>query len=120
MLLIEIFLGIIAGSLIIAAIFFIIFLFSIKNTLNKANESIEEGKNQLYCISQKSTNLLDDTDDLILDLKRKSDSINFLFTPLERFNKSYNETKIKNYIYQIEELLTLGLFLFDKVKKSRK
>lgn len=119
MLLVEIFLGIIAGSLLIAAIFFIIFLFSMKKTLTKANDFIDEGKYQFYQISQKSSKLLNNTDDLIVDFKRKSESINFLFAPLEKFNANYNEKKIQKLFYQIEELLNIGLILFDTTKKSR-
>lgn len=119
MLLVEIFLGIIAGSLLIAAIFFIIFLFSIKKTLIKANEFIDEGRNQVYQISQDSSKLLNNTDDLVIDFKRKLESINFLFVPLDKFNKNYNEQKIHKLICQIEELLNIGLILYDTTKKNR-
>jgi uncharacterized protein YoxC len=119
MVLIEIFLGIIAGSMFTAGIFGIFFLYSAKKTLTKANDFIDEGKDQLYYISQRSINLLDDTDDLILDIKRKTDSVDFLFAPLEKYNKNHNEPKIKDYIYQIEELLSIGIILFDKVKNRK-
>lgn len=64
--------------------------------------------------------LLKTTNDIAVDLKKKSETLNVFFQPLKKFDKKKSDLKNRKYdkIAEIISFATDGIALFNKLKKK--
>ncbi len=118
----EICLIAITVAFIALVIFLMITFRSIKKTVKQTNITLIETQKDLSGVSRAAIELLYSANDLTLDIKKKSESLNFLFHSLVSMNESKHEkikTKtISDKISEVVECVGCGIVMFNKIKEG--
>jgi uncharacterized protein YoxC len=118
MLVVDISMGIIAFAFVVLVIALLVAISKIMRILKTSNRTMKN----IEHITDESKSLVKNANDLTADIKEKSESLNFLFRPLSRLNKS----KSNPQQYQAEKIAAIinyatdTLMLFNKLKKKKK
>ncbi|MBX9838699.1 MAG: DUF948 domain-containing protein [Silvanigrellaceae bacterium] len=117
----EIIASITGVAFIAIAISVIITLKRVRNFIKKTDSVLKEVQNTLRSLSEPSIELIHDTNKLILDVKKKSESLDPIFHPLYNLKKERSEgpkgfEKICDLLGYVSE----GIQLFSKIKDEIK
>ncbi len=99
----EICIGVVSIAFVVLVIFLIMTLRDVSNTLKQSKQMIRN------------------FDELIANLKEKSQALDLFFKPLEKLSKKKAETKnLKNYekAAEVINFATDGILLFNKLKRK--
>ncbi|GAB4189087.1 MAG: hypothetical protein Tsb0015_09580 [Simkaniaceae bacterium] len=112
-------------AFIILVVFLIMTFITTRRTLKETTITLMHIQRQMQALSKESISLIQNTNDLTLDIKKKSESLNFIFHALASFNKNkfhvLEMEKQKNISEKISEILECvgsGIILFNKIKEG--
>jgi uncharacterized protein YoxC len=115
----EIIVGVIALAFILLVIFLIMTLRQFRQVMKKSERVLTETHYLLHSIHKPGTELIENTNDLILDVKKKSEGLDVLFHPLYHLKKNKAEESCET-ISEVLEFVGEGLRLFSKIKNEMK
>lgn len=118
----EIIVGIIGITFAILATFCVINLQRLGKVLKKTDCLINEVHLTLRSLSGPSVMLIDNTNELISDVKKKSEALDLLFHPLYGIKKELSSKRHKGLekVCDLLEYVTQGIQLFSKIKDEIK
>lgn len=117
----EIIVGIIAVTLIITAIIFIIISHKLARVIKKTDHVLSGANHLMRSLSDPTSELIHNSNKLVLDVKKKSESLDVIFRPLYGFKKV--KSGHHDGLEKVGEILcciTEGIQLFSKIKKELK
>src|SRR5579872_1285399 len=110
---VEISIAVIAGAFLILSVFLIISLLS-------ANKAMKAMQKDVHHLSTETIKLMQNTDEFVTDVKRKSAALNFLFRPLWNRERAHREEKGHSETEQTFAAaiawVTDGVNLFNQIK----
>ncbi|MGL4539588.1 MAG: DUF948 domain-containing protein [Candidatus Rhabdochlamydia sp.] len=115
---IEVCIAISTIAFVILVIFLIMALRNSCATLKKTKHTLGKMEAELKEISSESIILLKNVNDLAVDIKKKSESLNFLFTPLLELSRK-KPHKAKNKYEKLTEVVNYvadAVILLKKIK----
>lgn len=115
---VEISVGIIAIAFVVLVVFLVITLKRLRKVMKKTERVLSDVHQTLNALSNPSIELVQNTNRLIIDVKKKSEGLDFLFRPLYSLKKSEGHTADK--IGDIAQFVAEGIQLFNKIKKEMK
>ena len=116
----EFIVGSIGVAFILLTVFFIITLLRLQKVIKKTDLVLKETHHLIRSISEPSVELIENTNELILDVKKKSEGIDVIFQPL------YNLKREKSNVHRFDKICELvgciadGIELFRKIKNEIK
>lgn len=110
----EITVGVIALAFMFLVIYLIIALRDVRKTLKKTQRLLTDLHQLLDAVSEPSKNIVHNVDKLTHDLRRKSEGLDILFSPLYALHKKQTENKISPLFECIGEAIRL----FRKIKNE--
>ena len=117
----DIIIGVIGIAFIILVIFLIMTLLRLRRVLKTANRILMKADHLLHDLSEPTVELIDNSNKLVMDIKKKSEGLDVIFRPLYGLKKERPEehTGYKK-ISEILEYVVEGVQLFSKIKKEMK
>ena len=118
----EIIVGIIGLAFIAMVVFIIIALQRLRKVIKKTDRVLSEVHHFVRSMSEPSVELLDNSNKLVMDIKKKSEGLDVLFHPLYHLKKEKSEGHHKG-LEKVCDLLgyvTEGIQLFQKIKNEMK
>lgn len=117
----EFIVGGICVAFIVLVVFLIITLQKVRKLMKKADRVLTEAHITMHTLSEPSLTLVENANDLIVDIKEKSEGLDVLFRPLYTMKKEKSHTK-NSYekISEIMECVAEGVRLFSKIKNEIK
>lgn len=115
---IDISIGIIAIAFVILVVFLVMTLIRLRKVLKKTDRVLSDVHQTLNTLSVPSSELIQNSNRFVLDLKRKSEGLDVLFRPLYALKKSESHSGGK--FSDIAIFVTEGIHLFNKIKKEMK
>ena len=117
----ELIVGVIGIAFIVLVIFFIITLQGLRKTAERTEQTMKEAHHLLRVLTEPTIELIENTNKLIEDVKKKSEGLDVIFRPLYAFRKDRSEKpnsleKICGVLGFVEE----GIQLYKKIKKEMK
>jgi hypothetical protein len=117
----EIIVGIIGIAFIVLVVFCVIALQRFRKVIKKTDYVLKEVHYLLHSITEPSVELIENTNKLVLDVKKKSEGLDVLFGPLyclkkERSGGHKGCEKICDLLGYVAE----GIQLFNKIKNEMK
>jgi preprotein translocase subunit YajC len=117
----EIIVGVIALTFVVAVIFLILTLQDLRKTTKKTDRFLTDMHKTLEVISESGSHLINNANKLTLDIKKKSESLDILFRPLHLINKDKSEEKnTYEKASGIMECIAESVLLFVKIKDEIK
>ena len=110
---IEISVAIIAFALLAGMTCSVILLLRTQKTLEKAKEDFHK-------VSMEAVELMKKLDELVTDIKSKTDSLDMLFNPLKAFSKGKRRGEATGTVSEVVEWVGTSLDLFNKIKHAVK
>jgi uncharacterized protein YoxC len=83
----------------------------------QVRKTISHIQTDIHLLSLEISNLIGSVDELTTDLTKKSQSLNFLFAPLNHMNSTEEATSQNNTFPQFVEWAATSLVLFKKSKE---
>jgi len=117
----ELIVGSIGLAFVILVVFLIITLQKLRKLMNKADRTLTDINSILSVITEPGIEMISNANKLVADVKKKSESLDFLFRPLYALKKEKSESK--NGCDKISELIDCvadGVRLFSKIKNEIK
>lgn len=114
---IDISVAVIAFAFVVLVIFLIATLRKVMQTLHTSKRAIKN----LDHISEEGKKLIRTSNDLAIDIKEKSEALNFFFHPLEKLNKRRSDPRHLQ-VEKIAEIINFAMnsmVLLNKLKKKR-
>jgi len=117
----EIIIGVIGIAFILLVIFLIMTLLRLRRFIKTADRVLTKADHLLHAISEPTVELIQNSNKLVMDVKKKSEALDVIFRPLYCLKKERSEepTAYKK-ISEILELVIEGVQLFSKIKKEMK
>ncbi|HSW85918.1 MAG TPA: DUF948 domain-containing protein [Rhabdochlamydiaceae bacterium] len=115
----EICVAVISFAFVILVVFLIITLKNAAASLKQTKHILNKLEHELVDISGESVKLIKVANELTTDIKKKTESLNFLFRPLFKINKEKSEEdEHDNYakVSNIMNYISQGILLFKKLK----
>lgn len=115
----EICVAVISFAFVMLVVFLIITLKNVTSNLKKTKQILNKLEHELVDMSGESVKLIKNANELTEDIKKKTESLNFLFRPLFKFNKEKSEdNEHDNYekVSNIMNYISQGILLFKKLK----
>ena len=116
---IEIGVGIIALAFVVLVIFLMISLKRLRKVMKRTERLLSEAQNLLHGLSEPSAELIQNSNKLILDVKKKSEGLDLLFRPLYALKKGTEGHPTWKYA-DIAGFVLEGIRLFNKIKHEIK
>jgi len=111
---IEIAVSIIAFALVVSMIASIAFLM-------KTAKTLESAKRDIHNLSTEAADLMNKIDSLVVDLKSKTDSLDFVFRPLKLIGKGkHHRSETSETVSDVVEWVGTSLTLFNKIRNAVK
>lgn len=98
-------------SVALIAVAFVVLVVVVAITLVKAQRDLHD-------LSVETAKLVKKLDDLTTDVQSKSESLDFVFQPLQALNRELHRKKPNERVKDVVDLVTLSLTLFDKIKAA--
>lgn len=98
-------------SVAIIAVAFVALVVVVVMTLVRAQRDLHD-------LSTEATKLIRKLDALTDDVQSKSESLDFVFRPLQSLNRELHRKKPHDTAKEMADLVTLSLVLFDKIKAA--
>ncbi|MDR2539360.1 MAG: DUF948 domain-containing protein [Chlamydiales bacterium] len=115
---IEVCIAVSTLAFVVLVVFLVMTLRSSCATLKKAKHTLTKVEGDLKEISTESVTLLKNVNDLTVDVKEKSESLNFLFAPLLKLSHGKSH-KTKNSYEKLTEVINYvadAVILLKKIK----
>jgi uncharacterized protein YoxC len=113
--------GIVAIAFSMLVIFLFVTLNRLLRVIKKTDRVLTEASHLLRSISEPTVDLIENTNKLIVDVKKKSEGLDILFHPLYGLKKEKPErSKSSERLYEILGCALEGIQLFNKIKKEMK
>ncbi len=117
----EIIVGAIAGAFIVLVVFAIIALQNVSKTLKRADRTLMEAQKALEAFSGPGQDLLQNTNKLVVDVRKKSEALDVLFRPLYGVKRERHEPKNRyEKVSEVMEFVAEGVRLFSVIKEDIK
>jgi|GEM_PF-1634975 uncharacterized protein YoxC len=117
----DIVVGLIGIAFSLLVVFLIIALNRLRKLMRKADRVLIEVHHLLHILSEPSADLIQNTNELILDIKNKSEGLDVLFHPLYDLKKEKSEKhKGLEKTCSLLECIVTGIQLFSKIKNEMK
>ena len=117
----DIIIGVIGIAFILLVIFLIMTLQRLRRVMKTADRILTKADHLLHNISEPSVELIQNSNKLVMDVKKKSEALDVVFRPLYGLKKERPEehTGYKK-ISELLEYVVEGIQLFNKIKKEMK
>ncbi len=106
------------ASIAIASLAFVVLVVFLIITLLHMRRTLRSIRKDLHHVSIEAVRLMHKIDGLTSDIKTKSESLNFVFRPLQALNKPRKEAS--DTAAEVVDWLTVSLVLFEKIKAAVK
>jgi len=117
----EIIVGLIGTAFVVWVIFMIITLHKVRKVAKKTDHVLSAVYHLLRSITEPSVDLIQHTDELVRDVKKKAEGLDVLFHPLYEMKKEKSEEpKGCKKICDLLEYVSEGIHLFNKIKNEMK
>ena len=115
---IEVIVGIIGAAFVVLVVFFIVTLQGLRKVALRTEQAMKEAHHLMRSITEPTVELIDNTNDLIKDLKKKSEALDEILHPFcaSKKEKPNGFEKICGVLGFVEE----GILLYKKIKKEMK
>lgn len=114
----EIIAGVVAIAFVLLVVFLIITLQKLRKVIKKTDRVLSEVHRVLRDFSEPGVELIDNTNKLILDVKKKSEGLDVIFRPLYTYKKEGHKGYEK--ICDLLGCVAEGVRLFSKIKNEMK
>jgi Na+-translocating ferredoxin:NAD+ oxidoreductase RnfC subunit len=110
---IEISVAVIAGAFLLLSVFLVI---SLLNT----NKTVKALQKDIHHLSNETVKLVENTDEFVTDVKRKSQAMNFLFRPFMNRERAHREershSKAEDTVAAAIDWVVTGVDLLNQIK----
>lgn len=114
----DIIVGVIGVAFILLVIFFIMTLLRLRRLMKTGDRVLKKVDHLLHALSEPSVELINNSNKLVMDIKKKSEGLDVIFRPLYGLKKHGHKGYEK--ISELLEFVAEGVQLFSKIKKEMK
>jgi len=116
----EIIVGVIAVSFILLTIFSLLALQRLRKAIKKTDQVLTAMHHLIRELTDPSIELIENANELVVDVKKKSEGLDMLFHPLYRCKKEKLEDSGLGQISDLLRFVSEGIQLFKKLKHEMK